>query len=131
MCDSVEFVLRFNGPSHGLNSDQYLVVEQLADTISIDSAYYAQDIPETIPGNLVDPASQPVQMHPSRSVYVGSDTLSAQVRMLLDSNFGQSLIDADSSVYASNAAWREHFKGLQVRSERAVAALSAWSPMPA
>ena len=56
-------------------------------------------------------------MHPSRSVYVGSDTLSAQVRMLLDSNFGQSLIDADSSVYASNAAWREHFKGLQVRSE--------------
>ena len=117
VCDSVEFVLRFNGPSYGLNADQYLVVEQLADTISIDSAYYAQDIPETIPGNLVDPASQPVQMHPSQSVYVGSDTLSAQVRMLLDSNFGQSLIDADSSVFASNAAWREHFKGLQVRSE--------------
>ena len=37
------------------------MVEQLADTISIDSAYYAQDIPETMPGNLVDPVSQPVR----------------------------------------------------------------------
>lgn len=117
VCDSVEFVLRFNGPAYGLNADQYLVVEQLADTLNIDSAYYAQDVPPTLPGNLVDPVSQPVQMHPSQSVYVGNDTLSPQVRMLLQPSFGQSLLDADSAVYASNADWRTWFKGLQVRSE--------------
>ena len=94
VCDSVEFVLRFNGPAYGLNADQYLVVEQLADTLNIDSAYYAQDVPPTLPGNLVDPVSQPVQMHPSQSVYVGNDTLSPQVRMLLQPSFGQSLLDA-------------------------------------
>ena len=117
ICDSVEFVLRFNGPAYGLNADQYLVVEQLDDTLSIDSAYYAQDIPATIPVNLVDPTSQPTQMHPSRELIVGNDTLSAQVRVMLDPLFGQSLLDADSAVYASNSAWRTWFKGLQVRSE--------------
>lgn len=117
LCDSVEFILRFNGPSYGLNSDQYLVVEQLSDTISIDSAYYAQAIPATIPINLVDAGSQPVQMHPSRELIVGNDTLSAQVRVMLDPGFGQSLLDADSAVYASNADWRAWFKGLQVKSE--------------
>lgn len=117
VCDSVEFVLRFNGPAYGLNQPQYLVVEQLADTLSIDSVYYTIDRPETVPGNLVVPSGQPVQMHPSESVYVGNDTLSPQVRILLDPLFGQELMDADTAVFASNDAWRAHFHGLQVRSE--------------
>ena len=128
VCDSVVFVLRFNGPSYGLNDDQYLVVEQLADTLNIDSAYYAQDVPLTVPGNLVDPSSQPVQMHPLQSVYVGNDTLSAQVRMLLDAGFGQTLLDADSSVYSSNSEWRTWFKGLQVRSESGGGGLVSLEP---
>ena len=97
-----------------------MLLEQLSDTISIDSAYYAQDIPATIPINLVDAGSQPVQMHPSRELIVGNDTLSAQVRVMLDPGFGQSLLDADSAVYASNADWRAWFKGLQVKSESGV-----------
>ena len=117
VCDSLIFTLRFNGPSYGLNFDQMLRVEQLADTLSIDSAYYARDIPATIPVNLASSFGQPVQMHPSESVIVGNDTLSAQVRIPLDPNFGQGLLDTDSSVYATNEAWRTWFKGLQVRSE--------------
>lgn len=117
VCDSVEFVLRFNGPAYGFNQPQYLVVEQLADTLSIDSVYYTIDRPETVPGNLVVPSAQPVQMHPLESVYVGDDTLSPQVRILLDPLFGQGLMDADTAVFASNDAWRAHFRGLQVRSE--------------
>ena len=117
VCDSVIFTLRFNGPAYGLNFDQYLSVEQLADTLSIDSAYYARDLPATVPVNLAIPEGQPVQMHPSQSVIIGSDTLSARFHIPLDPAFGQSLIDADSSVYATNEAWRAHFKGLQVRSQ--------------
>ena len=117
VCDSVIFTLRFNGPAYGFNFDQCLSVEQLADTLSIDSAYYARDLPATVPVNLAIPEGQPVQMHPSQSVIVGSDTLSARVHIPLDPGFGQSLIDADSSVYATNEAWRAHFKGLQVRSQ--------------
>ncbi len=117
ICDSVIFTLRFNGPSYGFNFDQMLRVEQLTDTISIDSAYYSQDIPLTIPINLATPSGQPVQMHPFDSVFVGSEGLSARVRIPLSTSFGQGLIDADTSVYASNDAWRSWFKGLQVRSE--------------
>lgn len=117
VCDSVIFTLRFNGPAYGLIFDQHLSVEQLADTLSIDSAYYARDLPATVPVNLAIPEGQPVQMHPSQSVIIGSDTLSARVHIPLDPAFGQSLIDADSSVYATNEAWRAHFKGLQVRSQ--------------
>ena len=117
VCDSVIFTLRFNGPAYGLNLDQYLRVEQLADTLSIDSAYYARDLPATVPVNLAIPEGQPVQMHPSQSGIIGSETLSARVHIPLDPAFGQSLIDSDSSVYATNEAWRAHFKGLQVRSQ--------------
>ena len=53
------------------------------------------------------------------------------VRMLLDPAFGQSLIDADFSVYATNAAWREHFKGSKSAPNPAAAASSALNPMPA
>jgi hypothetical protein len=116
VCDSIILSLRFNGPSYGLNFDQMIQVEQLADTLSFDSVYYANDVPPTLTTNLALPSGQPVQMHPNQGVIVGSDTLSTQVRIPLDPMFGQNLIDADSSVYASNDAWRAWFKGLQVRS---------------
>lgn len=116
VCDSLILSLRFNGPSYGLNFDQVLRVEQLADTLSFDSVYYANDVPPTLQTNLSLSSGQPVQMHPTQGVIVGTDTLSTQVRIPLDPSFGQNLIDADTSVYATNDAWRAWFKGLQVRS---------------
>lgn len=117
VCDSVILVLKHNGPSYGLNFDQQLRVEQLTDTLSIDSTYYAADRIPTTRINLVDAGRQPVQMHPINPLYVGSDTLSAQVRVVLDPFFGQGILDADTVVFSSNAEWRKWFKGIQVRSE--------------
>lgn len=117
VCDSVLLVLRHNGPSYGLLFDQQLRVEQLSDTLQIDSNYYAIDRIPTTGINLVDPLRQPVQMHPSLPVYVGDDTLSAQVRVVLQPSFGQSIINADTTVFSSNAEWRAWFKGLSVKSE--------------
>jgi hypothetical protein len=117
ICDSVLLVLRHNGPSYGLMFDQQLRVEQLVDTLSIDSSYYAADRISTTGINLVDPSRQPVQMHPSLPLYVGDDTLSAQVRTVLQPTFGQAILDADTTVFSSNAEWRKWFKGLSVQSE--------------
>lgn len=117
VCDSVVFVLKHNGPSFGLNYAQKLRVEQLTDTLSIDSSYYAVDVIPTTGEDVADPLRQPVQMNPIQSVYVGNDTLSPQVRIMLDPDFGQDILDADSLVFSSNDEWRKWFKGISVRSE--------------
>ena len=117
ICDSVVLTLKHNGPAYGFNQDQMIRVEQLADTLSIDSAYYNTSRFATQGINLVDPMRQPVQMHPIDELINGNDTLPAQVRIMLDPAFGQQLLDADTSVYSSNSEWRKWFKGLQVRSE--------------
>jgi hypothetical protein len=56
-------------------------------------------------------------MHPTEPVYNGSDTLGAQVRIMLKPSFGQTILDADTSVFSSNDEWRKWFKGIAVRSE--------------
>ena len=117
ICDSVVLTLKHNGPSYGLNFAQYLKVEQLADTLSIDSSYYAIDRIPTTGINLADPTRQPIQMHPSDPLYVGSDTLPAQVRIMLLPSFGQEILNTDTTIFSSNAEWRKWFKGISVRSE--------------
>jgi hypothetical protein len=117
ICDSVVFTLKHNGPSYGLSFDQQLRVNQLADTMSVDSAYYGQSRLDIVEENLVDPSRQPVQMHPTNPVYNGGDTLGAQVRIMLKPSFGQEILNADTTVFSSNDEWRKWFKGLAVRSE--------------
>ena len=85
--------------------------------MSFDSSYYAQSRLPIIADNKVDPSRQPVQMHPTAPLYVGNDTLSAQVRIMLKPSFGQDILNADSTVFSSNDEWRKWFKGIAVRSE--------------
>jgi len=117
VCDSVVFTLKHNAPSYGLIMDQQIKVEQLTDTLVFDTAYYANNRQQTTGINLVDATRQPVQMHPSNPLLIGSDTLSAQVRIMLQTSFGQSILDADTTVFSSNVEWRKWFKGLRVRSQ--------------
>ena len=117
VCDSLVLTFRYNGPSYGRVSSQSLRVEQLEDTLSINEPYYSRDRPATLGINLASPSGQPVQMDPNQPLVLGSDTLTAQVRIPLSASFGQGLLDADPAVYATNDAWRAWFKGIQVRSE--------------
>ena len=128
VCDSVILTFRFNGPTYGQNFDQYLVVEQLQDTLSYDTSYYQFNVPATDLNNLVDPAHQPVQLHTTRPLYVGNDTLSPQVRIPLIPSWGQNIIEADSSVFLNNENWRSWFKGLQVRSESGAGGIVCLEP---
>ena len=83
---------------------------QLIDTLTFDSAYYSnQAIPLTteyqprrssLPACGIKPAPKPFT-----SV---CDTVAPEVRVYLDDAFGQSLLEADSSVYDSNQDWREY-----------------------
>ena len=53
-------------------------------------------------------------LNPRETLYIGGDTITPEVRIYLDNAFGQTLLDADSSVYDSNQDWREYFPGLLV-----------------
>ena len=110
------FTLRFNGPAYGLNFDQYSVSNSSPtpspSTAPIMRGTCLPRCRSTSPSRKVNPSDAPVPVGHHRVRHPV-----ARVHIPLDPPFGQRLIDADSSVYATNEAWREWFKGLQVRSQ--------------
>ena len=117
LVDSIYLTLNYTGDRYGILSPQNIQVFQLTDSLTFDSAYYSNQTPLTNGINLADPVYQPVVLNPAESLYIGSDTVSPEVRIYLDDTFGQSLLDADSAVYDSNQDWSEYFPGLLVMPE--------------
>lgn len=115
--DSAALILmHVSNAAYGANHPQYLEVEQLVDSLSIDSSYYTTDRFDTHGINIAIAAEQPIAMHPQDPYYLGDDTLTAQVRIPLQLEFAQAIVDADSTVFQDNAHWLEYFPGLRVRS---------------
>ena len=112
--DSIYLSLHYSGDRYGQLSPQNIHVEALVDTLSLDSNYYSNATFVTTELNLADPAFQPVVLNPGEILYFNGDTVAPEVRVYLDNAFGQSLLDADSSVYDSNQDWREYFPGLLI-----------------
>ena len=112
--DSIYLSLHYSGDQYGQLSPQNIHVEALVDTLSLDSDYYSNASLATTEINLADPAFQPVVLNPGEILYFNSDTVAPEVLVYLDNAFGQSLLDADSSVYDSNQDWREYFPGLLI-----------------
>ena len=115
--DSIYLSLNYTGDRYGELSPQNIRVEQLIDTLTFDSAYYSNQAIATTNINLADPAYQPVVLNPRETLYIGGDTVTPEVRVYLDDVFGQSLLEADSSIYDSNQDWREFFPGLLIAPE--------------
>ncbi len=112
--DSIYLSLNYTGDRYGMLSPQYISVEQMVDTLTLDSSYHSNQSVVTTGLNLADPNFQPVILNPSEDFYPAGDTVSPEVRIFLKNEFGQSLLEAPSSVYDSNQAWREYFPGLLV-----------------
>jgi hypothetical protein len=112
--DSIYLSLHYSGDRYGQLSPQNIHVEALVDTLSLDSDYYSNASFATMEVNLADPAFQPVVLNPGEILYFNGDNVAPEVRVYLDNAFGQSLLDADSSVYDSNQDWREYFPGLLI-----------------
>ena len=112
--DSIYLSLNYTGDRYGQLGPQYIRVEQLVDTLSLSSDYYSNQIISTTQVNLADPAFQPVILNPRENLFIAGDTVAPEVRVYLDNAFGQSLLEANSSIYDSNQAWREYFPGLLI-----------------
>lgn len=117
--DSVVLVLPYNEAGFYGNTDQPFSIEvfELLDSMTRDSAYYSVNRLETgmlIGSKTFTPSLDSVTFIDYRTT--SPDTVSlAQLRVQLESTFGQRLIQADTSDYGTNGDFQRFFRGLAVR----------------
>jgi hypothetical protein len=112
--DSLFLSLRFTGDTYGQLSDQSMLVQQLSDSLSYDSAYYSNFSPEVTHDILNDPAQGQVSINPSQDLIVGEDTVVSQIRLNMNPAFGQTILDQDTMVFQDNESWLNFFPGIVV-----------------
>lgn len=86
-------------------------VFELAQDIYLDSIYYSNQNVKTSP-NLIGELNGYVGLFDS--VWVDGDPQPPQIRIKLEDAWGQKMMSADSSVYASNDAFLEYMKGIAI-----------------
>ncbi|HHZ81779.1 MAG TPA: DUF4270 family protein [Flavobacteriales bacterium] len=112
--DSMFLSLRFTGDTYGQLSNQSILVEQLADSISYDSSYYSHFSPEGLHENLVDPSQGAISLNPSEDLIVGEDTIVSQIRLKLKNSIGQTILNQDTTTFESNDSWLRFFHGIVI-----------------
>lgn len=110
--DSLILSLRYKGYYGDTLTPQSVKVFEISDDIYKDSSYYSnREI--NITGELL--GSKTFYPLPTDSVYVGGDTLPAQLRIHLNSTWLQDIWNTSGSPQlANNAGFLEYFKGLYV-----------------
>lgn len=117
--DSVVLVLPYNEAGFYGNTDQLFSIEvfELLDSMTRDSAYYSVNRLQTgmlIGSKTFTPSLDSVTFIDYRTT--SPDTVSlSQLRVQLESTFGQRLIQADTSDYSTNGDFLRFFRGLAVR----------------
>ena len=112
--DSLYLSLRFTGDTYGQLSDQSMLVQQLADSLSYDSAYYSNFSPEVTHDILNDLSQGQVSINPSQDLIVGEDTVVQQIRINMNPALGQTILDQDTAVFQDNESWLNFFPGIVV-----------------
>jgi hypothetical protein len=110
--DSLYLSLHYTGSLFGQPAAQRLMVHRLTEPVLLDSTYYSNRDWQMEEVDLADNGFQPIVLDPNREVIIGEDTLSPELRIYLTDEFGQSLLDADPAVYASNTEWTDFLPGL-------------------
>ena len=115
--DSIFLSLRFTGDTYGQLSPQSLLVQQLTDSISLDSTYYSNFNPEVTHDILNDELQGRVSLNPSDDLIIGEDTIVSQIRLNLKPSLGQTILDQDTSVFNNNESWLDFFPGIVVSTQ--------------
>ena len=113
--DSIYLSMKYTGARYGRLAPQNIQVFELQDSLRIDTSYFSNSEIAFFEEDLADPAFQPVILNPHQELYFGNDTIAPEVRIFLQDEFGQRLLDAESGTFGSNDSWSEYFKGLMVR----------------
>lgn len=115
--DSAVLALRFedSGPVYGDLSAQRFTVHEITEALSLDSTYRVDDVPGTVPTDLVRPHDGLITPQPGVRPVVGTDTLGPQLRIPLDPAFGQRLLGRFGTAdMVDNAAFLGYLKGLLI-----------------
>lgn len=119
--DSFVLALEYVGYYGDLSSQTFQVYE-MDESIHIDSTYYAFTNKNTKGGNLIPAGKETISPKPLDKTIVGEDTVDAQLRIPLDTNFAKYLIteaQSGSSSFSSNENFLNFFKGLKVKTNNA------------
>lgn len=114
--DSVVLSFMFSSIKYyGNVSDMtFEVLEITDDLVRDDQDYYTNSSINTTGTNLILPGSETITAKPYADVVVGTDTLSPQLRLNLNTSFGQTLID-NASEMTTNSTFTSYFKGFYVK----------------
>lgn len=114
--DSTVLGLEYAG-WYGNLSAQTIEVNEMTESLHIDSTYYSFTNKTTSATNLVEPGFENFTPNPDGTTVIGADTVDTQLRIRLKNSLGQQLIDeaATGTSFVSNSAFLEFFKGLHVK----------------
>lgn len=115
--DSVVLALEYAG-FYGDQSVQTFEVYELNEDLHIDSTYYSFTTKSIKPANLVPFGKGTITPRPTEKTIVGGDTVEAQLRIHLDTNFAKTLIAeaaSGSNTFASNENFLNYFKGIHIK----------------
>ena len=102
---------------YGELDDQTFEVYELDESLSLDSTYYSFSSLANKGINLVPFENSVISPKPFEPTIVGDDSLSAQLRIYLDTNLARTLITeatSGSSTFSSNDEFLEFFKGIYI-----------------
>lgn len=112
--DSVVLQLAYNGYFGDTTTLQTVHVYELADSLSTENNYYQFSDVDLRPTDLANS----YQFYPrpkTTGMVIGTDTLTnAVLRIPLSNSFGDKLVSADTSVYASPEAFKQYVYGLKI-----------------
>ena len=115
--DSMVLALEYAG-YYGDLSPQTFEVYELNEDLFIDSTYYSFTTKATKTQNLVSFGKGTITPAPNQGTILAGDTVEAQLRIHLDTNFAKSLIteaSSGSTTFASNENFLTYFKGLHIK----------------
>jgi hypothetical protein len=115
--DSFILALEYAGYYGDLSAQTFQVFE-MDESIYLDSTYYAFTEKNTKSTNLIPAGKEIISPRPNDKTVVGEDTVDAQLRIPLDTNFAKYLIteaESGSTSFSSNENFLNFFKGLKVK----------------
>jgi len=114
--DSLVLALNYVG-YYGDLSAQTFEIYELDEDLSIDSNYYSFSTKNVKSSNLVRIGMGTITPKPNQTSIVGGDSLDAQLRIQLDTNFAKNLVlEANNgTTFLTNEAFMTFFKGFYVK----------------
>ncbi len=116
-CDSLVLSLAYDASSFGYgNRDpQSFRVYRITEDLSLDTVYQGDDVPSSIPADLIEGTRNEFAIDPFQGPIIGGDTLSPQLRLPLSKDLGRELLELwGEAPLVDNTAFVDYFKGLLV-----------------